>query len=61
MRRRLADSYKGGLDERRKRYRTKGAKRLHPGKRRIVPQDARWDLVQMRRAGGGPEKVKGSA
>ena len=61
MRRRLADSYKGGLDERRRRYRTKGAKRLHPGKRRIVPQDARWDLVQMRRAGGGPKKVKGSA
>ena len=41
---RLADSYKGGLDERRRRCRTKGAKRLCLGKRRIVPQDARWDL-----------------
>ena len=60
MRRSLADSHKGGLEERRRRCRTKGAKRL-PGKRRIVPQDARWDLVQMRRAGRGPKKVKESA
>ena len=60
MRRRLADSYKGGLDEERRRCRTKGAKRLRPGKRRIVLQDARWGLVQMCRAGGGLEKFKGS-
>ena len=32
MRRRLADSHKGGIDERRRRCKTKGAKRLCPGK-----------------------------
>ena len=41
---RLSVSHKGGLDERRRRCKTKGAKRLRLGKRRILPQDARWDL-----------------
>ena len=54
------DSHKGGLVEGRRHCRTKGAKRLCPGKRRIVPQDARWGLVQMHRAREGLEKVKGS-
>jgi len=54
------DSHKGGLVEGRRRCRTKGAKRLRPGKRRIVSQDAKWGLVQMCRVKGGPKKVKGS-
>ena len=33
----------------------------YPSRRRVVSQDVRWDLVQMRRAGGSPKKVKGSA
>ena len=32
-----------------------------PSRRRVVSQDVRWDLVQMRGAGGSPKKVKGSA
>ena len=35
-------------------------KRLRPGKRKIVPQDARWGLVQMHKAGEGLKKFKGS-
>ena len=33
----------------------------YPSRRRVVSQDDRWDLVQMRGAGGSPKKVKGSA
>ena len=54
MRRRLADSHKGGLDEERRHDRIE----VVLGKRRIVLQDAKRSLVQMRGAGGGPEKVK---
>ena len=32
----------------------------YPGERRIVPQDARRNLVEMCRARGGPKKIKGS-
>ena len=54
MWRRLAVSHKGGLDERRRRCRTKGAKRLCLRKRRIVLQDTRWDQDLQILQGGQP-------
>jgi len=56
----LADSHKGGLDGGRRHHRTEDVEGLCLGKRRIVPQDVRWGLVQVRRARGGPKKVKRS-
>ena len=52
------DLHKGSFDEGRKRHRTKGTKRLHLGKGRTVPQDARWSFVQMCGTGGSLEKIE---
>ena len=51
---------KGSLDERRMCRKTEGTKRLCPGERRTLSQDAQWGLVQMRGAGEDPEKVERS-
>ena len=60
MQKGLADPHKGNLDEGRRRRRIKNTKRLRLGGRGVVPQDARWGLVQMCGAGGGPEKIERS-
>ena len=60
MRRGLTNPHKGSLDEGRRHRRTKGTKRLRPGKGRTVPQDARWGLVQVCVAKGSLEKIKRS-
>ena len=39
----------------------KALKELRLGKREIVPQDARWGLVEMCGARRSPKKVEGSA
>ena len=58
MRRRLADPYKGSLDERRKCRRIEVVKRLRHDERRTVPQNAWWGLVQMCGARRSPEEVE---
>ena len=52
--------HKGSLDKGRRCHRIKNTKRLHLGGRGVVQQDARWGLVQMRRAGGSLEKIERS-
>ena len=52
--------YKGSLDKGRRCRRIKNTKRLRLGKRGVIPQDAGWDLVQMRGAGGSLEKIERS-
>jgi len=56
----LANPHKGSLDKRRRCHIIKDTKRLRLGKRRVVPQDARWGLVQMRGVGGSLEKIERS-
>ena len=56
----MANPHKGNLGEERRRSRTEDVKRLYFGKRRAVPQDARWDFILMRGPGGSPEKIEGN-
>ena len=54
------DSYKGSLGKGRRNGKIEGTKRLHLGKRKIIPQDAGWGLVKVCKSGRGPKEVEGS-
>ena len=41
-------------------WRIEDIERLCFGKRRVVPQDARWDFIPMRGPRGSPKKIKGN-
>ena len=56
----MANPHKGDLGEGGRHSRIEGVKRLCFGKRRAVPQDARWDFIPMCGPGESPEKVKGN-
>ena len=54
----MADPHKGNLGEGRRCSRIKDVKRLCLGKRRVVPQDAKWGLIQMCGARKSSEKIE---